>query len=172
MSAHAVIAGTGVFLAAMVGGLWLLQQYQRGRRVQARTVAMAIVLLTFTATAVADDADFDEATRLTDLGLIVPPPMWRVEPGDHFWRIAAATISSKGVTPTPERVEPYWRALIRFNQQLSGTPIDPDLLQVGELVWLPEPASGLGVGDEAQTQIVEPGSGVVGIGAEDGGEGL
>ncbi|MDH4169282.1 MAG: hypothetical protein OEW42_06795 [Acidimicrobiia bacterium] len=139
MNPTTIIVLVGAVLAAALTGLWSVQQYHRGRRTRARTVLAVTVLLSLTGTVVADAADLDETTRLIDLGPVTPPPMWQVRSGDHFWFIARATLASRGVQPTVEEIDPYWRALIAFNQSHRAEPLDPDVLHVGELIWLPDP---------------------------------
>ncbi len=66
---------------------------------------------------------------------------WLVEPGDHLWKIAEATLSQVGHNPTEPEVAHYWRQVIDANlRQLNG---NPNLIYPGQIITLPpQPTAG------------------------------
>jgi nucleoid-associated protein YgaU len=64
---------------------------------------------------------------------------WTVQPGDHLWSIARATLADTWHrVPSDQEVDRYWRSLVQANPDLT----DPDLLFAGQAVVLPDPAGG------------------------------
>lgn len=63
------------------------------------------------------------------------PDAWLVEPGDHLWAIAEATLAGHGRPTDDASIERYWRALIETNR---ATIADPDLIHPGQVVVLPD----------------------------------
>ncbi len=67
-----------------------------------------------------------------------PAATWTVEPGDHLWHIAAATIELRtGRVPDDDAIVPYWRRLIAANTDLLVDPSNPDLILPGQVFRLP-----------------------------------
>lgn len=63
------------------------------------------------------------------------PDGWRVEPGDHLWSIATATLAAAADgEPTTQEVHAYWRALVSANAHQVD---DPDLIRPGQVLDLP-----------------------------------
>ena len=60
---------------------------------------------------------------------------WLVEPGDHLWGIAAATVAERGGSDDPAAVARYWLKLIEANTDTVGDK--PDLVYPGQLIRLP-----------------------------------
>jgi hypothetical protein len=68
------------------------------------------------------------------------PPSLRVvvQPGDHFWSIAARRVHlALGREPSDAEVEPYWRALMAANAGRLAQPGNPNLLLPGQVLDLP-----------------------------------
>lgn len=139
MNPTAATAAVGIGLGVTVLVLWCRQQHERGRPNHARLVVVTAALLAITAAAVADD-DTGIPVVLVDLGPEPPPDVWSVERGDHYWRIAERAVLAGGRLPTVENVDPYWRDLVAFNQPRRAVAQPPDVLHIGELIWLPDPA--------------------------------
>lgn len=63
---------------------------------------------------------------------------WVVEPGDHLWHIAEATLTDAwGRAPTDGELVPYWQAVIDANRDTLPDPDNPDLIHPGQRVTLP-----------------------------------
>ena len=60
---------------------------------------------------------------------------WIVEPGDHLWGIAAATVAERSGSDDPTEVASYWLKLIEANADTVGD--SPDLIHPGQLIRLP-----------------------------------
>ena len=61
--------------------------------------------------------------------------------GDHFWGVAADTLSDiLGRAPTTEEIGPYWQTLIDENQDNLLAPYDPALIYPGQVLYIPPPA--------------------------------
>ncbi len=61
---------------------------------------------------------------------------WIVQPGDHLWGIAAATVAERGGAVDHMTVTRYWLKLIEFNSDAVGD--DPDLIYPGQVIRLPD----------------------------------
>lgn len=61
---------------------------------------------------------------------------WIVQPGDHLWGIAAATVAERGGAEDHMTVTRYWLKLIEFNSDAVGD--DPDLIYPGQVIRLPD----------------------------------
>lgn len=69
------------------------------------------------------------------------PAIHVVQPGEHLWGIAAATLEqARGRPVGEEEVAQYWRRVVALNRDRLGSS-DPDLVQHGETVQLPAPLS-------------------------------
>jgi hypothetical protein len=68
------------------------------------------------------------------------PPSWTVAPGDSFWSIAAETLAQAGTAPTDRRVIGYWRRVVEINRGRLLDPGNPDLLEPGQELVLPDPS--------------------------------
>ena len=60
---------------------------------------------------------------------------WIVEPGDHLWGIAAATVAERSGSEDRMEVARYWLKLIEANADTVGD--NPDLILPGQLIRLP-----------------------------------
>ena len=60
---------------------------------------------------------------------------WIVEPGDHLWGIAAATVAERSGSEDHREVARYWLKLIEANADTVGD--NPDLIYPGQLIRLP-----------------------------------
>ena len=60
---------------------------------------------------------------------------WTVEPGDHLWGIAAATVAERSGSEDHMEVVRYWLKLIEANADTVGD--NPDLIYPGQLIRLP-----------------------------------
>ena len=60
---------------------------------------------------------------------------WIVEPGDHLWGIAAATVAERSGSEDHMEVVRYWLKLIEANADTVGD--NPDLIYPGQLIRLP-----------------------------------
>ncbi|MGH9114132.1 MAG: LysM peptidoglycan-binding domain-containing protein, partial [Acidimicrobiales bacterium] len=68
------------------------------------------------------------------------PATWVVEPGDSFWVIAAATLSTpEDRRPTDREIEGRWRRLMAANHDRLIDKDNPDLLVPGQELVLPSP---------------------------------
>ncbi len=66
------------------------------------------------------------------------PRLWVIEPGDHLWGVAAATLAAHLGRPASEsEIRPYWSAVIELNRDSLAHPDDPDLVHVGQVIELP-----------------------------------
>lgn len=64
------------------------------------------------------------------------PDQHGVRPGDHLWAIAEARLASNlDRAPTDAEIDPYWRAVVAANPDLT----DPDLLMPGSVINVPTP---------------------------------
>ena len=64
---------------------------------------------------------------------------WTVRPGDHLWRIAELTVTSRlQRVPTTAEIDGYWRDLIDNNRHRLADAANPDLLFVGQVLELPQ----------------------------------
>lgn len=67
-------------------------------------------------------------------------PTWAVQPGDHFWHIAEATLTEAwGRDPTDVEIDPYWRHLVEVNRARLVDQSNPDLIYPGQVFDLPPP---------------------------------
>ncbi|HVM10174.1 MAG TPA: hypothetical protein VM345_17040 [Acidimicrobiales bacterium] len=79
----------------------------------------------------------DDTTGVDD-GAEPAAEEWLVEPGDHLWAIAEATLADRwGREPTDREVDPYWRHLVEANRDRLVVANDPDLLIPGHHVVVP-----------------------------------
>lgn len=69
---------------------------------------------------------------------------WTVEPGDHFWSIAAAHLGDNRRAPSADDVATYWHRLIEANRGRLVVATNPDLLYPGQLLVLPPANSSTG----------------------------
>ena len=60
---------------------------------------------------------------------------WIVEPGDHLWAIAEATLADRGGPSGEAEIAVYWREVIAVNRATIGP--DPDLIHPGTVLTLP-----------------------------------
>jgi len=65
----------------------------------------------------------------------VEAAVWTVQPGDHLWGIADATVASRTGKADKAETWRYWRALIAANESVVGS--DPDLIRPGTRISLP-----------------------------------
>ena len=81
----------------------------------------------------------DTAARDTAAADDTPDPggfaTWLVEPGDHLWGIAAATVAERSGSEDHMAVARYWLKLIEANADTVGD--NPDLIYPGQLIRLP-----------------------------------
>ncbi len=73
---------------------------------------------------------------------VAPPTptrrVWNVQPGQHFWAIAAATLHDTwGRDTTAAEIAPYWRELIDANRARLRDPGNPNLVYPGQEFDLP-----------------------------------
>ncbi len=67
-----------------------------------------------------------------------PTRTWTVEPGDHLWHIAQATLAADlGHSPTDTETFGYWRRLIDANRSHLVDPNNPDLILPGQQLDVP-----------------------------------
>ncbi len=86
--------------------------------------------------------DTDGAGEPADAGTALLEDGWEVQPGDHFWHIADATLTQTwGRTPTDGEIVAYWHTLIEANRHRLAPPGDPDLIFPGQHFELPTPPS-------------------------------
>jgi nucleoid-associated protein YgaU len=65
-------------------------------------------------------------------------PTWTVQPGDHFWSIAARHLGDVfGEQPHQAAVTRYWRRLIDANRDRLRDPSNADLIYPGDVLRLP-----------------------------------
>ena len=60
---------------------------------------------------------------------------WRVEPGDHLWRIATETLADRNGRTDESSIADYWLRLIDANRDVVGD--NPDLIHPGQILELP-----------------------------------
>ena len=78
------------------------------------------------------------ASDAPEAGAAPSPSTREVEPGDHFWGVAARTLAQAwGRPPAAAEVVPYWRTLIEANRSRLADPGNPDLLFPGQVLDLP-----------------------------------
>ena len=65
------------------------------------------------------------------------PATWVVQPGDHFWSIATATLRTHDAAVTDDEVARYWRTLVDANRDRLVVPGNPDLVFAGQDLVLP-----------------------------------
>lgn len=72
---------------------------------------------------------------------VASPPRHVVQPGDHFWAIAAQVLRAAWGRHVVEdrEIVPYWRELIAANRAALVRPGDPDLILPGQELVLPTP---------------------------------
>lgn len=85
------------------------------------------------------DVDLAPPPGPTTAPLEAPPPSGTatrvVAPGDHFWSIAEQHLAAvRGRPVTDAEIDPFWRAVLAANRDLTS---DPDLLVPGQIVRLP-----------------------------------
>ena len=62
----------------------------------------------------------------------------KVEPGDHFWKLAENAIADAwGRAPTDAELTPYWAQVVDSNTDRLLPPHDPDMIYPGQVVELP-----------------------------------
>ena len=67
------------------------------------------------------------------------PAIWLVEPGDHLWAIAEEVLGDHlDKSPTTDQITEYWQRLIAQNRQTLIDPDNPDLIQPGQILALPQ----------------------------------
>lgn len=65
---------------------------------------------------------------------------WTVQPGDHFWSIAADVLRQQwGRAPTDKEVAPYWERLVQHNRGRLVDRGNPDLIIPDQVFQLPRP---------------------------------
>lgn len=65
---------------------------------------------------------------------------WTVAPGQCFWSIADAALTSAwGRPPTDAEIVPYWSRLVETNRSRLHDPANPDLVYPGQVFTLPSP---------------------------------
>ena len=64
------------------------------------------------------------------------PSTWLVEPGDHLWGIAAATVTERSGSEDHMTIVRYWLKLIEANADTVGD--NPDLIRPGQIIRLPD----------------------------------
>jgi len=106
-----------------------------------RSFAVALVVL-ISAIAIADPAREGSLLPIRTAASNTYVSSVVVVEGDHLWKISAAhleTVLDRSVQSS--EISPYWRDVIAVNTAnlKSG---DPDLIYPGEVVVLPDPASG------------------------------
>ena len=71
------------------------------------------------------------------------PETWTIEPGDHLWHVAEATLAEHdGADPSPGRILAYLDALVDANRDTLVEPGNADLVLPGQVFVLPAvPAS-------------------------------
>lgn len=89
-----------------------------------------------------------DATDATDTDVVAAaqplpdplPRLWVIEPGDHLWGVAEATLAEHlGRPVTDAEVAPYWRAVVDLNRDSLADPDNPDLVMQGQVIELPPP---------------------------------
>lgn len=111
------------------------------------TTSLTATTSTTVATTVLDSPDIPDIPDDETAPVLATPPStapstalatWTIRPGDHLWRVAAATVESHlGRTPRTAEVDPYWRALIELNRHRLADPDNPDLVFAGQVFELP-----------------------------------
>lgn len=69
-----------------------------------------------------------------------PPPegTWRIEAGDHLWRVAEQTLRAHaGTPPNDDAVAAYLARLVEANRDQLVVPDNPDLVFAGQVFLLP-----------------------------------
>lgn len=70
------------------------------------------------------------------------PDLWTVEPGDHLWHVAAATVARHTDRATSDAdTARYLQVLIEENRDVLVDPGNPDLILPGQVFRLPSPTS-------------------------------
>lgn len=86
------------------------------------------------------DDDGSATMRVVDAEGQAVPTTWFVQPGDHFWHIAEATLADAwGRAPTDAEIVPYWRQLVEVNRPRLVDQSNPDLIYPGQVFDLPAP---------------------------------
>lgn len=79
-----------------------------------------------------------EASHPADLSGRAPEGTWRIEPGDHLWRVAEQTLRTRtGRTPTDDETATYLTRLIAANHDVLVVADNPDLVFAGQVFVLP-----------------------------------
>ncbi len=81
-----------------------------------------------------------------------------VEPGDHFWAIAEATLAEAwGRAPSDSEITPFWADLVELNREALLPPEDPNLIYPDQQFTLPAvPSDPRGAPDLNGSSPVEP----------------
>jgi hypothetical protein len=67
---------------------------------------------------------------------------WRISPGEHLWHVATVVLTDHLAHPPADpEVAAYLTALVETNRHRLVVPTDPDLVMVGQVFDLPDPAS-------------------------------
>jgi hypothetical protein len=78
--------------------------------------------------------------RVEDASVPAAAREWTVQPGDHLWHVAEATLADAwGRAPSDAEVAPYWTVVVEANRARLVDPGNPDLVHPGLVVTLPEP---------------------------------
>lgn len=90
---------------------------------------------------------------------------WRVEPGDHFWKMAETVLEEGWGRPASEtEVRGYWLDIIAHNRQHLISPgNDPNVIyadQSFEILLPPLPSHGLSADDGLATTMLRPLTGI------------
>jgi hypothetical protein len=84
------------------------------------------------------DPGSDDRPRTNPAPGAIPGRVWRIEPGQHLWHVAEATmVAALGARADEEAVTAYWAALVEANRDRLVVPSDPDLVFAGQEFVLP-----------------------------------
>jgi hypothetical protein len=68
-----------------------------------------------------------------------PERTWTIEPGDHLWGVAEATLERLGLPSDDGAVARYLHLVVEANRDRLVVPDDPDLVVAGQVFVLPAP---------------------------------
>ncbi len=81
-----------------------------------------------------------EGAEVTEPTPVVGVTEVTVRPGDHLWGLSEGRLSQAiGRAPLDHEVAPYWREVVEANRERIRSG-NPDLIQPGEVVTLPDPS--------------------------------